>query len=382
MKIHINRRAATAALASFAFPSPRAFAGEPGVTPTSVAIGRVMPTGSTVFGPMARQHASGAEACFAGVNAQGGIAGRRIVLRDRDDGYDAVRARSQTRALIEEDNVLALLGAVGTPTLPPIMELAQQFGVPLVGASSVGNEARLPPRKFVFPVRMSALGEATAIVKHQATIGTRRFVVVSSKEAYGPAGGEAFAAALRAGGFSGQEIAFAATDDSRQVAQRLFDAKPDVILLSVVPRPYGAVAREFRALGGSARTFGLSVIRIEDLSAALGPLAEGIALSQVLPYPMSHSSALAIDFRRALAAHEPTAEPSYHALEGYLEARVLLEGLRRAGGQPTRAGLANALETLSPHDFGGVLVHYGQTDRTGSTFTDLVMLGPKGSTVH
>lgn len=382
MKTTINRRAATTAMAGLGLPSPKARAADPGVTPTTLTVGRVMPTGSPVFGAMARQHASGAEVCIAGTNAQGGLGGRRIVLRDRDDGYDAARARSQTRALIEEDNVLALLGAVGTPTLPPIMELAQQFGVPLVGASSVGNEARLPPRKFVFPVRMSALGEAAAIVKHQATIGTRRFVVVSSREAYGPAGGEAFASALRAAGFSGQEIAFGATDDPRQVARRLFDARPDVILLSVVPRPYGAVAREFRALGGSARTFGLSVIRIEDLSAALGSLAEGIALSQVLPYPMSQSSALAVDFRRALAAHAPTAEPSYHALEGYLEARVLLEGLRRAGSQPSRASLANALETLSPHDFGGVLVHYGPTDRTGSTFSDLVMLGANGSTVR
>ena len=382
MKTTINRRAATTAMAGLGLPSLEARAADPGVTPTTLTVGRVMPTGSPVFGAMARQHASGAEVCIAGTNAQGGLGGRRIVLRDRDDGYDAARARSQTRALIEEDNVLALLGAVGTPTLPPIMELAQQFGVPLVGASSVGNEARLPPRKFVFPVRMSALGEAAAIVKHQATIGTRRFVVVSSREAYGPAGGEAFASALRAAGFSGQEIAFGATDDPRQVARRLFDARPDVILLSVVPRPYGAVAREFRALGGSARTFGLSVIRIEDLSAALGSLAEGIALSQVLPYPMSQSSALAVDFRRALAAHAPTAEPSYHALEGYLEARVLLEGLRRAGSQPSRASLANALETLSPHDFGGVLVHYGPTDRTGSTFSDLVMLGANGSTVR
>jgi branched-chain amino acid transport system substrate-binding protein len=155
-----------------------------------------------------------------------------------------------------------------------------------------------------------------------------------------------------------------------------------VILISVVPRPYGAVAREFNSLGGSARTFGLSVIRIEDLSAALGPLAEGIALSQVLPYPMSQSSALAVEFRRALAAHAPNAEPSYHALEGYLEARVLVEGLRRAGSQPTRAGLAIALQSLSPHDFGGVLVHYGQTDRTGSIFSDLVMLGANGTTVR
>jgi hypothetical protein len=91
---------------------------------------------------------------------------------------------------------------------------------------------------------------------------------------------------------------------------------------------------------------------------------------------------LADDFRCALAAHAPGAAPSYHALEGYLEARVLVEGLRRCGGEPTRARLTSALESLSLHDFGGVLVRYGVNDRSGSTFTDLVMIGANGETVH
>jgi ABC-type branched-subunit amino acid transport system substrate-binding protein len=382
VKLNVNRRAACAIAAGFLSPAVRATSDDSAGQPPSLAIGRVMPTSSPSLGAMAGLHASGAEACIASVNAQGGVAGRRLVFRDRDDGYDAARARSQTRALIEEDNVMALLGAVGTPTLPPIMELAERFGVPLVGASSVGNEARLPPRRFVFPVRMSALGEASAIVRHQATIGSRRFVVLSSKEAYGPEGAAVFMAALNDAGLRGQVVDFGVADDPRQTARRIADAGPDVILLSVIPRSYASVAREFKTLGGSARIFGLSVISIEALGAALGPLAEGIALSQVLPYPLSHSSPLAADFRRALAAHAPSVEPSYHGLEGYLEARVLVEGLRRAGPQVTRARLAAAIESLSSHDFGGVLVRYGPTDRTGSTFCDLVMLGAHGKTVR
>ena len=381
MDLRLNRRAASAALLSLALPARFARAEEVGVTPTTITIGRVMPLGAPAFGAMARQHGGGAEACIAAVNAQGGVGGRRLVLKDRDDGYDGARAREQTRALVEDEKVFALLGAVGSPTLPPIMDVAEHHGVPLVGAASVGNEARTPTRKFVFPVRISAVGEASAIVRHQATIGSRRFVVLSSKEAYGPAGAAAFATALRDAGFTGQDIAFAASDDPRQVAQRLVDANPDVVLISVLPRPYAAVARQVDALGAHPRTFGLSVISIEDLSAALGPLAEGIALSQVLPSPTSHSSMLAIEFRRALAAHAPAIAPSYHALEGYLEARVLVEGLHRAGNDLTRARLVAALESFTPHDFGGVLVRYGAADRTGSTFSDLVMLRANGRVV-
>lgn len=381
MSFAIHRRTAAVALLALGTCARPARADEPGVTATTLAIGRVMPTGSPAFGPMARQHAGGAEACFAAVNAQGGINGRRLLLRDRDDGYDATRAREQARALIEEDKVFALLGAVGTPTLPPIMEMAERHGVPLVGAASVGNEARLPPRRCVFPVRMSAASEAAAIVRHQATVGSRRFVVLSSKEAYGPAGAAAFDAAVREAGFVPTDVASGAADDPRRIARQIADATPDAILISVVPRPFAAVARQFDALGGHARMFGLSVIRIEDLGAELGPLAEGIALSQVLPSPASHSSVLAAEFRRALAANAPSAVPSYHALEGWLEARVLVEGLRHAGPEPTRARLVLALESMAPHDFGGVLVRYGPGDRTGSTFSDLVMLAANGRTV-
>ena len=170
------------------------------------------------------------------------------------------------------------------------------------------------------PLTRRAAGEASPIVRHQATVGSRRFVVLASSEAYGPA-------------------------------------------------------------GGHARMFGLSVITIEDLGAALGPLAEGIALSQVLPPPGSHSSLLAAEFRRALAAYEPAMPPSYHALEGYLEARVLVEGLRRTGSDSTRARLVAALESFGTHDFGGVLVRYGETDRTGSIYCDLIMLAANGRTV-
>ena len=370
----LNRRAATAALLCLG-AGRDALADEAGVTAAAVAVGRVMPTGSPAFGPMSRLHAGGAQACVDSANA------RRIVLVDRDDGYDAARAREQTRSLIEDAKVFALLGAVGTPTLPPIMEVAERHGVPLVGAASVGNEARLPLRRCVFPVRMSAAGEASAIVRHQATVGSKRFVVLSSKEAYGPAGAAAFEAALRDAGLAGTSIAFGAEDDPQAVARRLAAAAPDAILISVVPRLFAAVARQFDALGGRARMFGLSVITIEDLGAALGPLSEGIALSQVLPSPGSHASLLVADFRRALAAHAPTVAPSYHALEGYLEARVLLEGIRRAGNDLTRVRLVAALESFGTHDFGGVLVRYGNADRTGSIYSDLVMLAANGRTI-
>lgn len=383
MRMQALRRAASVFfLVANAHASALALADDVGVTSTTVTIGRVTPRGSTAFGAMAEQRAEAADAYFASINARGGIAGRKIVLKDRDDGYSADRAERETQALIHEDKVFALLGAFGSPTLPAVMRVAEQAAVPLVGAASMSNEAREPVKRFVFPVRISAVGEAVAAVKNQSALGVKRFVVLSSKEAYGPAGGAAYAAALKRAGLSVNQIKFEATEDAASVARRLHAAQPETVLVSVVPKPFSAVLREYRKIGGVARIFGLSVIRMEDLRTELGELSTGIALSQVVPFPRSRTVPLVNEYRKLLLERNPAAQVSYHGLEGFLEAKVLVEGLRRAGPNLTRMRFVTALESIQKHDFGGVFVHYAEGDRTGSTFSDMIMIGSNGAIVR
>lgn len=348
----------------------------------AIRIGRVLPYGVPAFASMARQRAQGADACMAHTNASGGIAGQRIVVLDRDDGYDAARAARETQSLLSQDGVFALLGAFGTPTVPAVIEVAERMGAPLVGASSIANDARQPPRRWIFPVRVSAIEEAAATVRHQMTLGAQRFVVLASREAYGPSGAAAYTSALRRAGQKFSELAFEASDDAERVAAQLLQARPEVIFISVLPKPFAGLLRAYREGGGAARIFGLSVIRAEDLRAELGPLAVGIGLSQPVPTPTSATSVLAGEYRAHLARLDPAAQPSFHGLEGYLEARVLVEGLRRAGPRATREQLVRALESFRPLDLGGLLVRYGAGDRTGSNFSELVMLGSGRSIVR
>lgn len=348
----------------------------------AIRIGRVLPYGVPAFASMARQRAQGADACMAHANASGGIAGQRIVVLDRDDGYDAARAARETQSLLAQDGVFALLGAFGTPTVPAVIEVAERMGAPLVGASSIANDARQPPRRWIFPVRVSAVEEAAATVRHQLTLGAQRFLVLTSREAYGPSGSAAYTSALRQAGQKFGELTFEAGDDAKRVAAQLLQARPEVIFISVLPKPFAGVLRAYRNGGGAARIFGLSVIRAEDLRAELGPLAVGIGLSQPVPAPTSSTSVLASEYRAHLARLDPAAQPSFHGLESYLEARVLVEGLRRAGPRATREQLVRALESFRPLDLGGLLVRYGAGDRTGSTFSELVMLGSGRSIVR
>jgi ABC-type branched-subunit amino acid transport system substrate-binding protein len=327
----------------------------------TLTIGRVTPSSSPIFRELAQRRRDGADAYIAEVNAKGGIAGRKLVVVDRDDGYNAEQAARETALLVEKDNVLAMLGAFGTPTLPKVMDVLEAARVPLVGAVDVRDDARHPERRFVFPVRAGTFHEASAVVKHQTTIGLKRFVVLTSTESYGPPGAAAYGAALKAAGLPFQHISFSASDDPVQVATRLRDAAPEAVLLSVLPKSLAAVKRHYAALGGRATMIGHSSMAMDDFRKELGPLSGEMVFSQIMPSPYGGASPLAQEFRRLLAVHRPDAKPSYNGIEGFLEAKVL--------------------ETINHLDFGGPLVTYGKGVRAGSTFVDLVLLSRDGALV-
>jgi len=351
---------------------------EVGVSEHTILIGRLTPRGSANFAGMAKQRTEGADAYIASVNAAGGVHGRRIVLKDRDDAYDRERASREIKALIEEDKVFALLGAFGSPTLPVVMKQAEASGVPLIGAMTLSEEAREPAKRYVFPVRSSLLNQTRVTVEHQLTMGVTRFVVLSSKEAYGPDGAQAYKRSLAQAKVEPVAvIEFGVKEDPAGIARRLLAARPQALLISALPKPFAAVYKQYLALGGSARVFGMSAIRIEDLQSELGPQAKGVVLSQASPVPTRISVPLVEEFNKTLSRHANGTAPSYHGLDGYLEARVLVEALKRAGPALTRAKLVVALEQFSNRDFGGVTVRYGPNDRTGSSFVDLVMLGSR-----
>lgn len=362
--------------------SPFRALAEPGVRDDEVLIGRTTPA-SAPFTPMTMQRRVGANACIAAVNAAGGIHGRRLRIIDLDDAYVADRAVANARQLIEKDGVFALLGAFGTQTLTGVMKVVEAAGVPLVGATTLGREERSPPKRYVFPVRISAQAETAHVVRHQKTLGVERFAVLASKEGYGPEGAVEFIDALKQVGLKPvAHVNVGFTEPGEQAARQLLASNAQAVLASALPPTLAKVLAPYRAQGGGARVLGFSSMRLEDLVGALGPLAAGLGLSQAVPVPTRASVPLSRRFQAALAAFDKNAAPSYQGLDAYLEAAVLVEGLQRAGRNLTRNGLVEALESLKMHDFGGVFVKYGRGDRTGSTFIDIVMLGDKGRIVY
>jgi ABC-type branched-subunit amino acid transport system substrate-binding protein len=113
----------------------------------------------------------------------------------------------------------------------------------------------------------------------------------------------------------------------------------------------------------------------------LGEAGRGVGVTAITPYPYSAITAIAKEYKRAIK-DQPDMTPSYLSMEGYMAAKVLVEGLRRAGPSPTRDKLVASLETLQHFDLGGVDVTYGPNERIGSTFVDFTVVGREGKFLH
>src|SRR5215468_9866969 len=163
------------------------FAQTPGVTAKTIVLGQ-----SAAFtGPAAQlgiQMNAGTKAYFDHVNAQGGVYGRKIELKTRDDRYEANLCLENTKKFIEEDNVFALISYVGTPTTAAAMPIISQVKVPLVGPFTGAELLRAPVNRYIFNVRASYYDETERIVEQLVSTGNKKIAVFYQDDSYGQAG--------------------------------------------------------------------------------------------------------------------------------------------------------------------------------------------------
>jgi hypothetical protein len=109
----------------------------------------------------------------------------------------------------------------------------------------------------------------------------------------------------------------------------------------------------------------------------LGREGVGLAVAQVMPYPWSVATPVVKEYQKAMtqAGH---ADLSFVSMEGYINAKVMVEALKRSGLNLTRASFVAAMENMGEVDLGGYTVGYGRDIRQGSKFVDITMIGSKG----
>jgi len=307
----------------------------------------------------------GARAYFDTVNATGGVHGRQISLVVRDDRYEPDPAVQNTWKLIEHDKVLFLFGYVGTPTLVRVLPLLRYYEkekIVVVGPFTGAEPQRRPPYdRFVFNLRASYREETRVLVRHLHDRGYRRIGYLWQSDAYGKSAEIGVQEALAELGLELVESVTyrrnesVSTDMTNQV-RLLREARADAVIAVGVYGPCAAFIRDARLAGWNVPIANVSFVgagtmlqALREASVDLGlDLTRDLVNSQVVPSPEDLRYPLVLAYR----AHTPPEQRGFIGLEGWLDAVVAVEALRRAGPDPSRDTFARAMESLTGWDAG------------------------------
>ncbi|MDH0863944.1 ABC transporter substrate-binding protein [Mitsuaria sp. GD03876] len=326
---------------------------------------------------LGEQFKAGAMLVFDQVNQRGGVNGRRIELRSLDDGYEPERCAANTRRLIE-DGVHALFGYVGTPTTLAALPLLTAAKVPLVAPFTGAEALRSPFNRQLFHIRASYNDETEEIVKQITSVGIKKVAVFFQNDSYGQAGLAGVTAALKQRGLAPVSTGTVERNSENVAAAltALMAGQPECIVQIAAYKSCAALIRAARKNGYLGNFYNLSFVGAQALAAELGKDARGVVVSQVVPFPFSGLTPVASEYiQRSKAASR---DLSYTAMEGFIAAKTMVEGLRRAGNNPTPDSIINGLEGLNDLNLGGFFINFSGQRHAGSRYVDMTILTEDG----
>lgn len=334
---------------------------EDGVTNDRIVIGQ----SCALSGPamaLGTELKAGAEAYFDKINNAGGIHGRKIKLVSLDDTYEPDKCIDNTRRLINEEKAFLLFGYVGTPTTQAIVPIVDEARIPLIGPFTGAGSLR-DPTKRIFNIRGTYDQETGDLVKgFRKDFGFTKIACLYQNDAYGKTGLSGVEKGLKSEGL--QLLASASYERNtvavKSAVAQLMRANPDAIIMVGAYKPCAEFIKLAKDIGMSCKFANISFVGTAKLIEEVGPAGEGTFISQVVPSPADKTVPIVKECAEALG-HQPT----YGELEGFLDAKVLVEGLRRTGSALTRDGFVSAMEAMAHYDAGGVVVKYGAGDHQG-----------------
>lgn len=354
------------------------------------SVGRAQASGKIVLGQSAAltgaaaqlgiQFQQGAKLWFDQFNAQGGVAGRLIEMHTLDDGYETDRCVANTRKFLEED-VFATFGYIGTPTSQAALPLLSKAQIPFIAPFTGAKILREPAQKNVFHLRASYNDEIEVIVKQLTNLGLRKIAVFYQNDAYGQSGLDGVTHALAARDLKPVGVATVERNSQNVDAavKGLMATAPDAIIQVSVYKSCAAFIRTARKAGYGGTFYNLSGVGTQALVDELGRDGAGVVVTQVVPSPFSSTRPIAREFADAVKKAGGTAQVNFSSIEGYLAAKLVTEGFKRAGGKGvTREGLIAGIESIGRQSLGGFDINVTPRDHVASQFVELSMLTGDG----
>ncbi len=325
------------------------------------------------------QFHQGAKLWLEQVNAQGGIAGKTIEIKALDDGYEPDRCAANTQKLIAED-VHALFGYIGTPTSLAALPLLTKAQVPFIAPFTGAMGLREPYNKQVFHLRASYNDETALIVRQLTNLGLKKIAVFYQNDAYGKAGLDGVTLALDKLGL--KPVATATVErnsvDVAAAVRTINAAAPDAVVQVSAYKACAAYIRTARAAGYGGTFYNVSFVGTQALADELGKEGAGVVVSQVMPSPYSPARPIAREFADAVKK-AGNVQANFSSMEGYLAAKVVTEGLKRAGARiGSREALIQGIESIGSQSLGGFQVNFSAANHVASSFVELSMLTGDG----
>ena len=319
----------------------------------------------------------GIEAAFHEVNQSGGVHGRHLALETLDDAYEPNYASANTKLLIENRKVFALIGAVGTPTSRVTAPLAHEAGVPFIAPFTGAEFLRHPELDNVFNLRASYYQETEEMVERLTEdLGVTRVGVLYQNDSYGQNGLDGTTLALERRGL--KPVASGHYERNTRAVKSavtgIMAAEPEAVIMV---GSYAPVARtvELARREADPVLMAVSFVGSRALADALGAEGEGVYVTQVVPHPDDGSSPIVARYHAALSDYDARAEPGFVSLEGYLAGRLAIAGLEACGRELSRDCFIKALHTPEPIDIDGMRLKFGPRDNQGSDEVFLTVMG-------
>ncbi len=322
----------------------------------------------------------GIQAAFQEANEKGGVHGRRLDLTTLDDAYEPEAAIANTKQLIEQENVFALIGAVGTPTsrsaVPVAVEANTPYLAPFTGAAFLRGEDL---HDVVINLRASYNQETEEMVDRLTNdLGISRIALLYQDDSYGRAGYNGVQAALERRGMTLAAVGVYPRNTTavKTALLDLREGQPEAVIMVGAYEPVAALVAWSRHLGFIPVFMTISFVGSNALAQELGPEGAGVFVTQVVPFPTDTSLPVVQAYHRALAAFDPDAVPGFVSFEGYLAGRLTILGLERCGPELSRDCFLKSLRSAEEID--GFRLHYDDADNQGSDAVFLSVIGADG----
>jgi ABC-type branched-subunit amino acid transport system substrate-binding protein len=361
------------------FASASPWAGDEGVTPTEIRLGASQVL-SGPLGSQTREYGVGSRLYFDHVNAQGGVHGRKITYQTVDDGFDVKRAVENTRKLVDEDKVFLIYNNTGTAqvaaSLPFLAERKTIVFAPVTGATSMRENYN----RYLFHVRASYANEARKIASQLKNMGITRVVAFYQDDGLGKTLLNEVRKAM-----AQEQLALAAEvkidpakPDFNAAAQAAAAAQPQAVIMGTAGTTFPNFVKAMRETSARPGYYGFSVQSLDLLTKELGPSAQGIVLAQVMPSLKNTSIPVVTEYLRLLRERAPEAPPSATQFDGFVQAKILVEGLQRAGRNLSTESFIKAMESSREIAYGRFTAQYTPESHNGSSYVELAIIDASG----